>query len=287
MAKTAVVNPRRRRRRRNPQASTTNKRRRRRRNYGAAAAVNPRRRRRSNRRRRSYGMARRRRNPVSPYASTSYYRKPNPSFDVMQDLTEVLPAATGGVWAARYALKQAGAYEPDAKGQLEPGIKHAVAIYLAATFGSSLIGSVLGHDKEHIAKIATLGFGGDLFLRTRFMKDSEFVKNNLSLQGMGYDDDEPDAGGYYVPDGMAGFQEQSPLGSTMVDAFGNQFVSTPQGWQLAGADDLVMDDQGNVYQLGQAGGARLAGGGGAFGGFAQASPLGGARANNGSSFGYA
>lgn len=282
MAKTAVVNKRgRRRRRRNP-AATTN-RRRRRRNYGAAAAINPRRR---SRRRRGHGAARRRRNPVSPYASSSYYRRPNPrrtnpSFDVMSDVTEILPAATGGIWLSRFALKQAGPYEADSKGVLEPGIKHALAIYLAATLGSSLIGSVLGSGKESIAKIAALGFGGDLFLRTRFMKDSEFVKNNLSLQGMGYDDAEV-VEGYYVPDGVSGFQATSPIGAgSMVDAFGNTFVSTPQGWQLQGADDLYMAQDGTVYQLSGGGNARL-------GGFARTSPIGGARSGSkSSSFGYA
>ncbi|MGV1080702.1 MAG: hypothetical protein ACOYD1_12795 [Candidatus Nanopelagicales bacterium] len=271
MAKTAVVNKRRRRRRRNPASATANprrsRRRRRRRNYGPAAAVNPR------RRRRSHGMSRRRRNPVSPYSSTSYYRRPNPSFDVMTDITEVMPAGTAGIWLSRFALKQAGAFEPDAKGVLEPGIKHALAIYLAASMGSELVGSVLGQGKAQIAKIAALSFGGDLFLRTRFMKDSEFVKNNLSLQGMGYDDDEPDQNGYYVPDGMEGFQDQSALGSTMVDAFGNRFVSTPEGWQLAGV--------GDAWQMGApAGVARLAG-------FATHSPLGNVGASSANSFGYA
>lgn len=278
MAKTAVVNKRgRRRRRRNPTASTTNKRgRRRRRNYSAASTINPRRR--NRRRRRSSSPARRRRNPISPYASTSYYRRPNPSFDVMNDLTDVVPAATAGIWLSRFALKQAGAYEADAKGALEPGIKHAVAIYLAATMGSALVGSMFGTGKEHIAKIAALGFGGDLFLRTRFMKDSEFVKNNLSLQGLGYDDDEPDAGGYYVPDGMNGFQQESALGSTTVDAFGNRYVSTPQGWQLSGGE-VVQDAEGNLWELGQHGGAKLAG-------FAQQSPIGSVHASQGNSFGY-
>jgi hypothetical protein len=280
MAKTAVVNKRgRRRRRRNPTSSTSNRRRRRRRNYGAAATINPRR-----RRRRSYGVARRRpagrrrRNPVSPYASSGYYRRPNPTFDVMNDATEVLPAATGGVLAARFALRQAGPYEADAKGVLEPGLKHAIAIYLAAVVGSQLIDSVLGSGKGNIAKVSALGFGGDLFLRARFMKDSEFYKNNLSLQGLGMGMDEDDAG-YYVPDGMEGFQETSALGSTMTDAFGNSYVSTPQGWQLSGPDDLVVDDAGNVYQLSGGGGARLAG-------FSQSSPLGAPRASNESSFGY-
>lgn len=283
MAKTAVVNKRgRRRRRRNPTSSTTN-RRRRRRNYGAAATINPRRRRRKSyglaRRRPSRGGRRRRRNPVSPYATSGYYRRPNPQFDFMHDATEVLPAATGGVIAARFALRQAGAYEPDAKGVLEPGLKHAIAIYLAAIVGSQLADSVLGGGKGDIAKIAALGFGGDLFLRTRFMKDSDFYKNNLSLQGLGMGMDEDDAG-YYVPDGMDGFQETSALGSTMTDAFGNTYVSTPQGWQLQGADDLVMDEAGNVFQLSGGGGARLAG-------FSQQSPLGAPRASSDTSFGYA
>jgi hypothetical protein len=279
MAKTAVVNPRRRRRRRrnpsssnsNPSSSNSNPRRRRRRrrtNYSAAATVNP-------RRRRARSSRRRRRNPVSPYASSGYYRRPNPSFDVMNDLTETMPAGVAGIWLTRFALKQAGPYEPDAKGVLQPGIKHAVACYLAATMGAPLVGSVLGSGKEGIAKIASLAFAGDLFLRARFMKDSEFVKNNLSLQGRGEDDE-----GYYVPDGMDGFSTESPigLGSTFTDAFGNTFVGTPTGWQLAGADDVFQDEQGNMYQLGQAaarGGARLAG-------FAKSSPIAGA-----SSFGYA
>lgn len=278
MAKTAVVNPRRRRRRRRRNPTSNNnprRRRRRRRNYGAAATINPRR-----RRRRSTGLARRprRRNPVSPYASTGYYRRPNPSFDVMHDATEVMPAGVAGIWLTRFALKQAGPYEPDEKGVLQPGIKHAVACYLAATMGAPLVGSVLGSGKESIAHIASLAFAGDLFLRTRFMRDSEFVKNNLSLQGMG-DDDE----GYYVPDGMDGFATESPLGSSFTDAFGNTYTSTPQGWQLAGSDDLVMDEAGNLYQMGAAprsyGQARLSG-------FAQSSPIGGAR-SGGSSFGYA
>lgn len=283
MAKTAVVNKRRRRRRRNPASASANprRRRRRRRNYGGAAAVNPRRRR---RRARSHGgrMARgRRRNPISPYSSTSYYRRPNPSFDVMHDVTEVMPAATAGVWLSRFALKQAGEWKPDDKGVLEPGLKQAVACYLAATMGAPLIGSVLGAGTEQIAKIAALGFAGDLFLRTRFMRDSEFVKNNLSLQGLGYDDDMPNAGGYYVPDGMNGFQAESPLGSSMVDAFGNTFVSTADGWQLAGAGDLVQDSEGNVWQLGAArGGAKLAG-------FSATSPLGNVGASSANSFGYA
>lgn len=269
MARTAVVNPRKRRRRRrnaNGQFSsggggrTANPRRkkRRRRNYGAAAA-NP-------RRRRSKG---RRRNPASVYSTGGYYRRPNPTLFDMDDLTDTVPAATAGVWAGRWAVKQAGAFEPAKDGTLEPGIKHAVAIWVAAAIGGQLVGQMLGSEaKGNVARIACLGYGGDLFMRGRFMRDSAFVQNNLSLQG---------------------FQEQSALGAppTMVDAFGNSFVSTPQGWQLQGgmgADegDFVEID-GEVYQL--EGAAEDAA---ALNGFSQESRLGmvPATPGGGSSFGY-
>jgi hypothetical protein len=278
MATTAVVNPRRGKngrfmkgssRKRNP--SRRHKRRRHRRhNYGAAATINPSRR----HRRRTYGGGKRRRNPVSPYASTGYYREPNPSEFSMDEVTEVVPAATGGIWAARFALKQAGAFEPAKDGTLEPGFKHAIAIYLGAVFGGQMVGSILGDEsKGRFARVAALGFGGDLFMRTRFMRDSDFVQKNLSLQGMG--DDEED----YV----AGFEQQSAIGEpTMVDAFGNRYVSTPAGWQLAGVgEQFVQDEQGNIYALsgGGGGGAKLAG-------FAPTSPLGAVRSSNESSFGY-
>jgi hypothetical protein len=288
MAHTAVVNPRgrdgrfkkggSRKRRRNPRRSS-GKRRHRRRNYGAAAAINPR------RRRRHYGGGRRRRNPITPYASQGYYRQPNPAGFNMDDITEVVPAATGGIWAARFALKQAGAFEPAKDGTLEPGLKHAIAIYIGAVLGGQLVGSLMGPDKEHMAKIAALGFGGDLFLRARFMRDSEFVQKNLSLQGLG-DADDTD---YVSP--LDGFQSSSPIAGmgapTMVDAFGNLLVSTPQGWQLAGGmgQDVqyVTDPEGNVFALsGAQSGAVL-------GGFQSRSPIAGMGnvPSQESSFGYA
>lgn len=206
----------------------------------------------------------------------------------MDELTEVVPAATGGIWAARFALKQAGAFEAAKDGTLEPGLKHAIALWLGAVFGGQLIGSLMGDEsKGRFARVAALGFGGDLFLRTRFMRDSEFVQKNLSLQGMGYDDDEPGAPDYAPA--MNGFMTESPLGApTMVDAFGNNYVSTPQGWQLAGLGDTqyIQDPEtGAVYALSggnvdTSGGARLAG-------FATQSPLGDAVPSDSSSFGYA
>lgn len=273
MARTAVVN----RARRMPRNSDGSFKKRTR----AGRAANPRRRRRSS-------HHRRRRNPStpesrnSPYASIGYYRSPNrarrrssggsrrrnPDFS-LNELTSVVPAATGGVWAARWAVKQSGAWEADGPGgALVPGIKQALAIYLAATFGGDMLGQLLGSDeKGRIAKIAALGYGGDLFLRARFMRDSQFVQQNLSLQGM---------------------EQQSAIGATgtgdsYVDASGNTWVSTSQGWQLAG----VGDDDG-AYVLVSDNQAQLAGmeAGSAIGGFSNRR---GRRhnASSASSFGYA
>ncbi len=229
MARTAVVNPRGRggrfvkRARSKPRSS-----------YGRAA--NPRRRRRHHRRRR--------RNPSSsasspvarsPYASVSYYRSPNrrrssaarrrnPEFS-MNDLIRDVPAATAGVWAARWAVKQSGEWEAAQDGTLEPGIKQALAIWLAAHVGADLLGNLLGSpEKARIAQIAALGYGGDLFMRARFMRDSQFVQQNLSLQGM---------------------EASSAIGSgqlgadTYVDPQGNTWVATASGWQLAGDSPAV------------------------------------------------
>jgi hypothetical protein len=282
MAKTAVVNPRRRRKRRRSSSPT---RRRRRRNYGAAALVNPPRRRR--RRRRAYGAARRRsrrRNPASPYASTSYYRRPNPSIGSMfNDLFRIIPSATAGVVAARFALKQAGAFEPASDGVLEPGIKHAAAVLIAAEVGGRLLGMFMGSGAGDAARIAALGFGGDLFLRARFMRNSDIVRNHLSLQGMGAE--EPlyvDSQGNIFQ--LNGFQNESALGDTYVDSQGNVFEATAEGWSLQGlGQQFVQTEDGRLYQLnGASSGAVLDG-------FQNESALGfrPASPSNGSSFGYA
>lgn len=244
MARTAVVNPKRRKRRRkkNPSRSSA-PRRRRRRNYGAAAREeNPRRRRRRSHGRRTYG--RRRRNP------DSLGRSRNPSFD-LDGLIDTVPSATAGVWAARWATKQAGEFE---NGQ--PGIKHAIAIWAAAHFGGQMIGQLFGsHAKGEFARIAALGFGGDLFARLRFMKDSKFMQQNLSLAG--FDDPETLDGADDVPnysDGadLNGFEQGSALGDSFTDAMGNQYVQTAQGWALAGMGDaqIVQGADGTLYQLG-------------------------------------
>lgn len=265
MARTAVVNPRGRggrfvkaRARSKPRSS-----------YGRAA--NPRRRHHRRRRRRNPSSSAS--SPVarSPYASVSYYRSPNrrrrgggrrrnPDFS-FNDLMRDVPAATAGVFMARWALKQSGEWEPASDGTLEPGLKQALAIWLAAHVGSDLLGNVFGSpEKARIAQIAALGYGGDLFLLRRFMRDSQFVQQNLSLQGM---------------------EATSAIGQlgadTYTDGQGNTWVATAQGWQLAGADDqpVYVLTQGDADMSGMEAYSALGGRG----------RRRGARAGN-SSFGY-
>jgi hypothetical protein len=158
------------------------------------------------------------------------------------NLVDTLPAATGGVFAARYATKMAGDFE-DGK----PGIKHAIAIWIAAQFGGKMLGDLLGSSaKGEYARIAALGFGGDLFARTRFLEKNEWVQKNLSLAGVDAD------AVYDYSEGadLNGFQSGSQLGDSFVDAVGNRYVQTAQGWALAGVGaELVQDDAGNVYAL--------------------------------------
>jgi len=232
MAKTTVVNPRKRR----GKAKTK---RRRRRNYGAAAKP---------------AARRRRRNPApAPARRRSSARRKNPSAFDLDAITDTVPAATGGIWAARWATKMAGPFEPDSAGVLEPGIKHAIAIAIAASFGGDLIGDLLGSaQKGEYARISALGWGGDLFARMRFFRDSQFVNEQFFLGEVDadyYDGDEDDDGGE-----VDGFAAQSPLGAvnTYTDATGQQWRFVPdRGWEpLSGVGaQFVSDDQGNVYQL--------------------------------------
>jgi hypothetical protein len=240
MARTAVVNPKRRKRRRKSNPSRRAAPRRRRRNYGAAAEVNPRRRRRG--KRRSTAIRRRRRNP------DSLGRSRNPSFDI-DHLVDTIPAATGGVWAARWATKLAGPMEAG-----QPGLKHAIAIWIAAHFGGQMIGQLFGSTaKGEFARIGALAFGGDLFLRLRFMKESAWMQQNLTLQGV---DDVPD---YSEGSDLNGFQDGTQLGDSFVDAMGNQYVQTAQGWALAGMGDaqIVQGADGTLYQLGDGSGGEF------------------------------
>lgn len=286
MAKTAVVNPRKKRSRR------------RRRNPSPPAQANPRRRRRRNSHR-SYGAARRaparrhhrrRRNPISPYASGGYRRSPNPFglssvSGAFSEIMTIVPAGTIGITAARFGVKASGEWSKDGKGVLEPGFSQALAIFLAAHVGGALVSTLFRNPAQgNIAKIAALSYGGDLFARMRFFKDSDFYKNNFSLAGLGEDEEYEDAGL------VDGFQDTSVLGEEFEDSSGDAYRSGDRGWALAGmgldsppgsgarlagmgSPQLMVGNDGTVYQLS---------------GFQNSSALGAhpARANMSSSFGY-
>lgn len=256
MAKTAVVNPRKRRRsskkrrRSNPASANPRKRR----HYGAKRHSNPRR--------------RRRRNPgtiTSSYTSGGYRRTPNPDLFDFEHIMAVAPAAVGGDFVARWAIKIAGPMESETKGGPPvPGFKHALAGLLAARMGSSMIGSLLGDPaKASIAEIGAIAFTGSLFARKRFLNDSAWVKENLYLDGA---EDDYDSGidTMYSED-LQGFETTSALGQT-----------------------LVQDEQGNIYALDGAPDAAAlpTNTRGGLGGFEQTSALGYARASSASSFGY-
>jgi len=208
MARTAIVNPRRRRKASKKRKSNPRRRRHAMKTYGAA-------RRRSTTRRRSSGK--RRRNPsIQSAYSSGGYRQKNPDLLDIDHILAIMPAATGGIWAVRWAMKMAGPFEPegDAKGgPVVPGIKHAFAGVVAARIGSGMIAQLLGDpSKANIAEIAALGFIGDVFLRTRILGDSEWVHNNLMLQGVdeGADDDDDEPG--YDCDPMMGADPQMMVG---------------------------------------------------------------------------
>lgn len=260
MAKTAVVNPRgkRRRRKKNPSPRSSNPRRKSRR-YGAKRRAAPRRK-------------ARRRNPGTPITSVysgGGYRRSNPDLFDFEHIMAVAPAAVGGDFAARWAVKIAGPMESDKPGgPAVPGFKHALAGVLAARMGSTMIASLLGdQSKAHIAEIGALAFTGSLFLRKRFLNDSAWVRENLYLDGYDDDGDDYDAqiDELYQED-LHGFESQSALGMQYIE-----------------------DEQGNVYALqGVAPDAAAlpTGTRGGLGSFETNSALGYARASTASSFGY-
>jgi hypothetical protein len=188
------------------------------------------------------------------------------SFD---ELFSVVPAGTAGVLGARFALKQAGAFE-DGK----PGIWHAVALWVGAHLTGNIVGAVFSQHAGAVAKVGALSYAGDLFARTHLFAGSDWIKNNISLAG------EDDEGGGEEFEMIEGFQDQSELGAG-------------GGWALSGmgaSGDLIRDNAGNLYQL-SGGGFGLDSGPGAgsrLAGFQPASALGGPRANpnSSSSFGY-
>jgi hypothetical protein len=189
MAKTAIVNPRRRRKAAKKRRSNPRRRRHTMKTYGSA-------------RRRRTSSSRRRRNPsIQSAYSSGGYRQKNPDLLDFDHILSIVPAATGGIWAVRWALKMAGPFEVEqtttAKGTAAsiavPGIKHAFAGVIAARVGSGMIANLLGDaSKANIAEIAALGFLGDLFMRTRILGGSQWVADNLMLQGVDDCDDGTD-----------------------------------------------------------------------------------------------
>lgn len=222
-----------------------------------SAVVNRKRRKATKRRKpRAYGAAKkrtRRRNPTpagkpSPYSSGGYYRRPNPNMFDLDTYTRTLPAATAGVTVARWAVNLAGPFEPDAQGIPVPGFKHAIAIMVATQFGGTFIGNLLGGRREiDIAQIAAIGYGGDLFLRKRIMRDSPWYTENISLEGDEWADT--------VDEGMGA--------DTYTDPAGNKYVRTPTGWQLsdwsfgqaeevpadAEPGDIVQTPSGDIFEV--------------------------------------
>lgn len=176
--------------------------------------------------------------------SSALGRLRNP-FDIEGLISTALPAGAGVV-ACRWALNEAGPFEqPTEPGKAPaPGIKHALAIYLAARFGGQLIGQVFGSpQKGHYAEIAALGFGTELFARKRFFADSKWAQQNLYLAGV---DDPADA---YYRQGMGAFEQQSSIGETFTDDSGQTYVNTGDGWAVAGLGQLVQGEDGQIYQI--------------------------------------
>lgn len=286
MPKTAVINPRRdrrgrflkggRKRRSNPAPKA----RRRRRNPSpftqaayAGREVNRRRR----RGRSYYGSARRRRRNPS---SSGITRRNNPSLG-MDEIFDTLPAATLGIQAARFATSMAGPYDLDG-----PGIGHAIAWWLAAKLGGEMVGSLFGSAaKGSYATIAALGWAGDQLLWKRFFapRPGEDLEKPTGIKKWATEN-------MYLGDGyyMGGFEQTSPIGATeYVDAMGNRYVSTPEGWGMAGDGELYQGEDGQLY-LGEgyeypADYVEIVNG---VGGFEQTSPIGGTMRRGNSTFGY-
>lgn len=258
-----------------------------------------------------YGSAKKRRRnpaPASKYSSGGYYRRPNPDgvrgvMD-MDTYYRILPAGTAGIWAARWAVKMAGDFEPNAEGVPVPGVKHAIAIAIASAVAPKFIANLLGGrgSKEiEIAQIAAISYGGDLFARTRVFNKNQWVQDNISLG----DNREYEYATQQAPADMSGMGAD-----TYTDPAGNKYVRSGTGWALAGdwdfgavelppdaeTGDIVQAEDGEMYEVMEGGNVSsrpdLNGTMGAFeatsplGGFEASSPLGGvAPASN--SFGYA
>ena len=281
MAKTAVVNRRKGRKRKAPKRYGSAKRKRRR---NPSAAAKP-----------------------SPYSSGGYYRRPNPNMFDMDTYTRTMPAATAGVWFARWAVKMAGPFEPDAQGVPVPVIKHAIAIIAATEFGGKLVGQLLGgrrhrrglaDPRDHLFEVPfsrrPRERPADAFLRHRRLdRVSERALGRLHT----YTDP---AGNKYVRSGSGGAlagQEGWEFGQpdeVPSDAEPGDIVQTPSGdifevmadGNMASRPDLTQQLAVPTNELPMAGFEQAS----PLGAFEQASPLGSdsrGRGDTSNSFGYA
>lgn len=153
------------------------------------------------------------------------YRRSNPDMFNIDETLDILPAATAGIMAVRFGLKLAGPLETVTKKNsggvdvMVPavGIKHIIAGVIAANLGEGIVASLFGNDaaKGRYAKIAGLGFVGDIIARQRLIGDSDWAKDNLLLNGVDCTDEFVD---------MSGLQEQSQLGEYVQDESGNVYM---------------------------------------------------------------
>jgi hypothetical protein len=288
------------------------------------ATVNARRKKRKKRRRNpatSYGAAKRtssRRRRTSPAVRKSYssggYRKrvSNPGLFDFDSYMKIIPPATLGNVAGRFAVKLGGPME---NGQ--PGFAHFIAGILGINLGSNMVGKVFRDSRaEDYAYASGVGYLGELFLRKRFLADSPWYTGNISLEGDGasvqsYDQYMDGVGDHYdqgdviqLPDGKV-VQVLAGMGqSDFTTAQGQRWVQTPQGWQMSGPQqyDRRMEQPAQGLPGGTFAGfqsdSNLETGVGVdpdpvhahsapLDGFQNQSPLGDAYANNNSSFGYA
>ena len=269
MATTATVNPRRRRkkkrksRRRNPAS------------YGAAAKTAPRRRRAA---------------AATPYRSAGYRKRvANPKLRLMDmdRYVKIIPPAAIGNSIGRAAVKLAGPFDNG-----EPGIKHAIAGVLGIALGSNLVGNVFRDTRAaEYAYASGLGYLGELFLRKRFLKDSAWYTENISLEGDAVDqymDGSPahDLGACGAPGdvvALPGGEVVQVLSGPGQQSFrtgdGKQYVQTATGWQMAGITNSPSAARMEMPVPSLPGGA--------MNGFQNNSQLSGYGASSSTSFGYA
>lgn len=264
----------------------------------STAATNPKKKKKKKKNPKTYGGAKKpaKRKPASSYRAAPYRRKvANPTMKLM-DLdryVKIIPPAALGNSVGRAAVKLAGPFE---NGQ--PGWKHAFAGILGVAIGSQIVGNVFRDVRAgEYAYASGLGYVGELFLRKRFLADSAWYTENISLEGDGMNQL---AGhtrthdlGASNPCGGPGDVVQLPSGQVVqvlgdmgqgsfVTAGGQRYVQTATGWQMAGTGDITNSPTDRRLEMPT---PRLPGG--SMRGFQNNSQLGGYGASSNNGFGYA